>query len=109
MRGSGLYLNWTARARAVPIVDEIRRRGITLKRVGNELIGPCPKCGAGEDRFAVNTEKQVFNCRVCAVGGDVIKLVEHLDGVDFNAACEKLVGPRPKANGKDHSGHVERR
>jgi hypothetical protein len=91
----------------VPIANEIHRRGITLKRVGSELIGPCPKCGAGEDRFAVNTEKQVFNCRVCNVGGDVIRLVEHLDGVDFNAAEETLAGPRPKANGKDHSGHIE--
>jgi hypothetical protein len=33
------------RARAVRIEDEIARRGITLKRVGTEMIGPCPVCG----------------------------------------------------------------
>src|SRR5262249_34845095 len=94
-------------ARAVPIANEIHRRGINLKRVGDELVGPCPKCG-GDDRFGANVKKNVFVCRGCDVGGDVIKLVEHLDGVDFNAACETLAGPRPKANGKDHSGHTER-
>ena len=106
MRGNGPFLDWTARARAVPIGDVIDRRGIKLKRIGEELIGPCPKCG-GDDRFGVNTQKNIFNCRGCDVGGDTIKLVEHLDGVDFNTACETLAGPRPKANGKDRSGHVE--
>jgi putative DNA primase/helicase len=41
------------RARAVRIEDEIARRGITLKRVGTEMIGPCAVCG-GRDRFAIN-------------------------------------------------------
>jgi hypothetical protein len=106
MRGDGPYLSWTARARAVPIADEVRRRGIGLSRIGDELIGPCPRCG-GDDRFGVNIKKNVFNCRGCNVGGDVIQLVEHLDSVDFKTACETLAGPQPKANGKDHPGEVE--
>jgi putative DNA primase/helicase len=92
--------DWIARARAVSIGDELHRRGINLKRVGAECIGACPRCG-GEDRFAVNTEKNIFNCRGCGVGGDIIQLVEHLDGVDFNTACSRLTGQAPpKANGK---------
>jgi hypothetical protein len=109
MRGSGPYLDWTARARAVPIVDEIRQRGINnLKHVGDEYVGPCPKCG-GDDRFAVHTKKNIFNCRNCNVGGDTIQFVEHLDSVDFKTACERLVGPQPKAkpNGKSRSGQTE--
>jgi hypothetical protein len=91
----------------VPIVDEIRRRGINnLKRVGAEYVGPCPRCG-GEDRFAVHIQKNLFNCRNCNVGGDTIQLVEHLDGVDFKTACETLAGPQPKANGKYHPGQTE--
>ena len=39
------------RAGAVRLEDEIARRSLKLKRVGAELIGPCPKCG-GSDRFA---------------------------------------------------------
>jgi hypothetical protein len=89
---------WTARARAVPIEHETDRRGIKL-RGAVERVGPCPKCG-GEDRFAINTKKGVWNCRGCDVGGDVIELVEYLDGIDFIAACTALTGePPPKANG----------
>jgi len=86
------------RARNVKIEAELERRGITLRRKGKELIGPCPRCGDGDDRFGVNLKEQVWNCRVCKVGGDTIKLVEHLDGVDFIAACTTLAGePPPKA------------
>jgi Protein of unknown function (DUF3631)/CHC2 zinc finger len=86
---------WVAKARSVPIEDEVARRGIKLRgRI--ERCGPCPKCAAGDDRFSVNTRKQVFNCRVCNKGGDVIALVEFLDGADFKRACELLTGqPAP--------------
>src|SRR5690348_7242096 len=99
MRGDGQFESWVERARAVPIEREIDRRGVKLKRVGAEHVGPCPKCG-GDDRFSINNNKGVFNCRGCNVGGDVIALVAHLDGVDFNTACTLLAGPPPKANGK---------
>jgi putative DNA primase/helicase len=92
---------WVAKARAVKIEDEIARRAIELGRQGIELVGPCPKCG-GDDRFAVNIKKKVFNCRGCKKGGDVIQLVQHLDGVDFKTACTTLTGempPKPNAPG----------
>jgi hypothetical protein len=101
MRGNGQFEDWVIRARAAPIESEIDGRGIKLTRQGiAEFVGPCPKCG-GDDRFAINTKKQVFHCRGCDVGGDVIKLVEHLDEVDFVTACTTLTGePPPKPNGK---------
>jgi putative DNA primase/helicase len=80
------------RARAVRIEDEVDRRGISnLKRQGGELVGPCPVCG-GNDRFAINVHKQVFNCRGCGGRGDVIALVQHLDGVSFKDAIATLTG-----------------
>jgi phage/plasmid primase-like uncharacterized protein len=83
-------------ARAVRIETEIERRGIKLKGK-KELSGPCPLCG-GFDRFSINTKRQVFHCRGCAVGGNVIRLVEHLDGVSFADAVAKLAGnPTVKA------------
>jgi hypothetical protein len=95
------FQNWVNQARAVPIEKEIGRRGIKLRRQSKtELVGPCFKCG-GDDRFAINIKKQVFNCRGCGAAGDVIELVQQLDGVDFNTACTQLTGqPPPKANGK---------
>ena len=108
--GGHEHHEWVQRAKAVPIEREIERRGYKLRRQGLERVGACPKCG-GEDRFGVNTKKQIFNCRGCDIGGDVIQLVEHLDGVDFNTACTTLTGQPPpkasgKANGKDTSKKV---
>jgi hypothetical protein len=76
-------------ARAVRVEDEIARRGIKLR--GNvDRCGPCPVCG-GRDRFAINVRKQCFICRGSAAG-DVIAMVEHLDGCNFVAAVETLTG-----------------
>jgi hypothetical protein len=98
------FEDWVQRARSVPIERELERRGFNgLRRQGAELVGACPTCG-GEDRFAINPAKAIWHCRGCAVGGDVIRLVEHLDGVEFTAAVATLTGePAPKANGKDHT------
>ncbi|MCX5513436.1 DNA primase [Kaistia algarum] len=87
-------------ARAVPIETEVSRRGLRLKRSGGELVGPCPVCG-GVDRFGVNPRKGVFLCRHSGTAGDVIALVEYLDGCDFLRACETLTGrPPPKGEGR---------
>jgi DNA primase len=84
-----------AAARAVPIVNEITRRNIVLRRVGAELVGGCPVCGDGgkgirSNRLAVHLHKNVWLCRQCRTGGDVIALVQHLDGVGFTEAVEML-------------------
>ena len=79
-----------AQARAVPIEHELERRGVRLRgRV--DRCGPCPVCG-GTDRFSINVQKQVWNCRGCRLGGDVIALVKHLDRTDFVAAVQILAG-----------------
>jgi hypothetical protein len=79
-------------AKSVRVEDEIARRGgLGLKPSGSERVGPCPRCG-GRDRFAINVRKQIFLCRGCGVGGDVIALVKHLDGCDFKEAVRTLAG-----------------
>src|SRR5882757_3772487 len=72
-------------ARSTPIGSIIDNRGIKL-RGGVEREGPCPVCG-GQDRFAINTKKNIWNCRGCEKGGDPITLVQHLDEIDFRGAC----------------------
>ena len=103
---------WVEAARSVPIESVLTRRGIHLRKSGIERIGPCPKCG-GTDRFSINVKEGVWNCRGCkpeGISGDVIGLVEWLDGVDFKTAVETLEGTRfngggnGKANGKDKQG-----
>jgi hypothetical protein len=83
-------------ARSVPIEGVLDRRGVKLRRSGQERIGPCPKCG-GDDRFSINVKENIWNCRGCkpdSVAGDVIGLVEWFDGVDFGEAVERLTGTR---------------
>ncbi len=79
-------------AKAVLLQDEIARRGgLGLKRFGQELVGPCPRCG-GRDRFSVSISKRIFHCRGCGKGGDVIELVRHIDQCDFRTAIQTLTG-----------------
>jgi phage/plasmid primase-like uncharacterized protein len=80
-----------AEARLVRIEDELARRNIKLAGKKVERAGPCPVCG-GDDRFSVNVRKQVWNCRGCGVGGDIVALVKHLEGCEFKAAVETLAG-----------------
>ncbi len=81
---------WIDRARAVRIEAEVARRGVNLNQNHKQLSGPCPHCG-GDDRFNVDPSKNLWICRGCRVGGDVIKLVQHLDGCSFAGAVELLM------------------
>jgi hypothetical protein len=85
-----------AKARAVRIEGELARRGVRLKRQGGpSFAGPCPSCG-GTDRFSINVKKQLWNCRGCGTGGNVIQLVQHLDGLTFPDAVRLLAGESEK-------------
>src|SRR5215831_8776114 len=83
------------RAKNVLIETKLERINHLLKREGGELVGPCPVCG-GRDRFAVNVRRQIWNCRQCAKGGDVIDLVQHVDGVSVREAVATLTGEQAR-------------
>lgn len=87
------FEDWKAKAHACDILQEAVARGAQLKRRGKEHVGPCPACG-GTDRFSIHVGKGIFNCRG-SIGGDVITLVCHLDGLSFLQACEVLTGEPP--------------
>ncbi len=85
-------------AKALPISDVVDRLGIAgLKRMGGELVGPCPLCG-GRDRFAINLRSNVFLCRRCDIrGGDQIALVRQILNLSFLEALDWLCGERAAA------------
>jgi phage/plasmid primase-like uncharacterized protein len=95
-----------ARARFVSIESEIARRAIKLQGKSCHLAGPCPVCG-GTDRFGVNTRKQMFYCRRCKVGGDVVALVRFMEGVDFKTAVE-ILADEPHRSQRKHDRERER-
>lgn len=73
----------------------IRKRWVLAR--GIDRAGPCPVCG-GEDRFAIHTKKNTFNCRGCGIsGGGVIDLVMQTERVEFVAACEIVTGRQAEA------------
>jgi hypothetical protein len=98
--------DWKAKAQEADILGEAVARGAKLKRAGREHVGPCPACG-GTDRFSINIQKRIFNCRG-AQGGDVIGMVMHIDGVSFTQACEALTG-EPPPNGRSEPLTVEQK
>ena len=75
-----------------PVAD-VAARYTTLHRVGRRLGGPCPICGGDprKGRFEV-MENETWTCAVCNKGGDVIRLVELVEGVDFKTAVARLGG-----------------
>jgi len=78
-------------AKLIPMMEIADRLGVAgLKRTGREWVGPCPVCG-GRDRFGINPDKGVWNCRQCGAG-DGIKLVSHVLGCDFKGALSWLMG-----------------
>jgi hypothetical protein len=80
-------------ARRTPIERVVEQHGLRLKRSGAELVGACPRCG-GQDRFAINWRKQLFNCRGCNAKGDAIALEQHITSCSFAEAIERLSGER---------------
>jgi hypothetical protein len=105
--------NWIALARTRDIHDVAVEYGAHLKRDGHEWIGPCPICG-GRDRFAVNQQKRIFNCRGSGEGtygaGDAINLVMHVVGCDFIEAVERITGtPRPDRTRDENADERKKR
>ena len=76
-------------AKLVPVEVEVAKRGVNLKSKHKQLSGPCPLCG-GDDRFNVTPSRGLWVCRGCRAGGDVIELVQHLDGCSFTSAIDLL-------------------
>jgi len=80
-------------ARARDMLTIAQQHGAKLSKYGatGEFVGPCPVCGTGRDRFAINIKKKFFNCRICGVGGhDAVNLEIFLGGCDFVEAVKHL-------------------
>jgi hypothetical protein len=76
-----------------PIAD-VAGQYTKLRRSGGRLIGACPICGGRvmATRFEAIEKDQSWVCAACPDGGDVISLVQKVEGCDFRAAIERLGG-----------------
>lgn len=75
-------------------LDGVAGGYVRLRRMGRRLVGPCPMCGgrATSQRFEILEDGMSWVCAVCPDGGDVIHLVQKVEGCDFKAAIERLGG-----------------
>jgi len=79
-------------------IDLVALAGVPLKRSGKQMVGACPICRDGKDRFFIDTRKGAWGCRHCTGGSyrDALHFVAMRDGLDlhsrngFKMACEAL-------------------
>ncbi len=93
----------------VDLLDVASRYSVLKRKAstaGGEYAGACPRCG-GNDRFVVQPSNGIWLCRQChPKWGDVIELVQYVDGVGFLDACERL--GYSKSNGKKQQSALQR-
>ncbi|TXH34046.1 MAG: hypothetical protein E6Q98_19935 [Rhodospirillaceae bacterium] len=63
---------------------------VALRRAGAELVGLCPFHQEKTPSFHVHAGKQVYLCRGCGAGGDVVTFYREYHGVDFREAIYAL-------------------
>jgi DNA primase len=78
--------------RKFPLLPYLQNQGwrATAYSEGEEVCGKCPLHPDSRPSFYVNRVKDVFYCHGCGQGGDVIRLVQLLKGVDFQGALVSL-------------------
>ena len=74
----------------VDIKTLIESKGIQLKKNGKGFFGLCPFHDDKKPSLSVTPSKNEWHCFGCDKGGDVIRFVELIDGVDFKEAVRRL-------------------
>ncbi|WP_078552791.1 DNA primase [Bacillus alkalicellulosilyticus] len=63
---------------------------VQLKKQGRNYVGLCPFHGEKTPSFSVSSEKQLYHCFGCGVGGNVFSFVKEIEGYTFIEAVKKL-------------------
>jgi DNA primase catalytic core len=79
----------------VDLVPFMKACGIDLKQVGGNYRGFCPFHEETTPSLTVNPKENLWNCFGCGTGGDVIRFVELINGVDFKEAVKRLAERPP--------------
>lgn len=74
----------------VPLEELLRDYNVQLLPAGRKLRGLCPFHQEKTPSFYVDPEKQLYYCYGCQEGGDLFRLVQVLDRLEFGEAVELL-------------------
>ncbi len=81
------------------VVNNIRRNSditdvvgqyVQLKKSGRNFFGLCPFHSEKTPSFSVSPDKQIYYCFGCGSGGDVIRFMMNIEGLDFIEAVSHL-------------------
>ena len=104
------WIEFSSIKQAVPLLRVLEQYQVTgLRRSGrDQWRGRCPlHRGEGQDAFHVNTEKQLFHCFSCGVGGTVLDLVAALEGCELREAAQKLAAAWQRPAGVGQASVVQ--
>lgn len=94
------------------IVDVVSRY-VKLKRSGNNYFGLCPFHNEKTGSFSVSSEKQIYHCFGCGVGGSVINFIMRIEGLEFPDAVKFLAQqsglPIPERQSNSQAAHRRER
>lgn len=76
--------------RQVANIIEIASQYTTLRSRGKKHVGLCPFHSEKDPSFTVDSEKQLFHCFGCGIGGDVFTLVMEKENLSFPEALKYL-------------------
>ena len=76
--------------RSTADIVEVVSGYVQLKKRGRNYFGLCPFHEEKTASFSVNSERQIYKCFGCDVGGGVINFIMELEGMEFVNAVKHL-------------------
>lgn len=74
----------------VDITEFLEKRGFSFKQTGTSRVGLCPIHNEKSGSFHIKPDTNTFHCFGCGAGGDVISLVQQMEGLSFTGAIQML-------------------
>jgi len=71
-------------------IYDVVSRYVRLKKSGGNYFGLCPFHNEKTGSFSVNTDKQIYHCFGCGVGGGVINFIMRVEKLEFPEAVAFL-------------------
>ena len=71
-------------------IERVIGRAVKLSRKGTNLMGCCPFHQEKTPSFSVDSNKKLFHCFGCGVGGDVFAFLMKLESIEFPEAVRQL-------------------
>jgi DNA primase len=72
------------------LVELVAARTGPARRVGGQYMARCPFHDERSASFSIEPEEKLYHCFGCGVSGDVLRFVQELEGLPFDAAVEYL-------------------